>query len=198
MEIQVVGGSIQEREDALIVVNLFEGVTTPGGATGAVDAALGGAIAEAIAGGDLRGKKGEATVLYARGAIPAARVLVVGLGPQEGFGLQGIREAAATAAKKARDLGVASFSSIVHGAGVGGVEPQAAAQAVVEGTILGLYRYQELKGKEPERSDPETFTLVQRDAAQVAAVEAGAEVGQVVAEAACLARDLEPVHAGHH
>ena len=31
---------------------------------------------------------------------------------------------------------------------------------------------------------------MQRDAAQVAAVEAGAQVGQVVAEAACLARDL--------
>ena len=190
MEIQVVAGSIQEQEDALIVVNLFEGVTDPGGATGAVDQALGGAIGEAIASGDVRGKKGEVAVFYSRGAIPAPRVLVVGLGPQDGFGLQTIREVAAAAAKKARDLGVASFSSIVHGAGVGGMEPQAAAQATVEGTILGLYRYQELKNKEVDRADPGTFTLVQRDAAQVAAVEAGAQVGQVVAEAACLARDL--------
>ncbi|NLF15474.1 MAG: leucyl aminopeptidase, partial [Anaerolineaceae bacterium] len=82
MEIQVVAGSIQEQEDALIVVNLFEGVTAPGGATGAVDKALGGAIGEAIASGDVRGKKGEVAVFYSRGAIPAPRVLVVGLGPQ--------------------------------------------------------------------------------------------------------------------
>ncbi|RPI55194.1 MAG: leucyl aminopeptidase, partial [Chloroflexi bacterium] len=190
MEIQVVAGSIQEREDALIVVNLFEEVTVPGGATGAVDQALGGAIREAIAAGDLRGKKGEVTVFYSRGAIPAPRVLVVGLGPRDGFGLQSIREAAATAAKKARDLGAASFSSIVHGAGIGGMDPQAAAQAVVEGTGLGLYRYQELKNKEVDRPDPETFTLVERDPAQLAAVETGAQDGQVVAEAACLARDL--------
>jgi leucyl aminopeptidase len=190
VDIQVVAGSIQEREDALIVVNLFEGVTVPGGATGAVDQALGGAIGEAIATGDLRGKKGELSVFYGRGAIPAPRVLVVGLGPQDGFDLQSIREAAAAAAKKARDLGVTSFSSIVHGAGVGGMDPRAAAQAVVEGTVLGLYRYQELKNKEPDRTDPETFTLVQRDADQIAAVEAGAQVGQIVAEAACLARDL--------
>jgi leucyl aminopeptidase len=190
VEIQVVTGSIQAREDALIVVNLFEGVTTPGGATAAVDQALGGAVSEAIAAGDVRGKKGEAAVFYARGAIPAPRVLVVGLGSQDGLSLQSIREAAAVAAKKARELGVASFSSIVHGAGSGGIDPQAAAQAVVEGTVLGLYRYQELKGKEPDRPDPKTLTLVQRDPAQAAAVAAGAEVGQVVAEAACLARDL--------
>ncbi len=190
MDIQIVAGSIQEREDALIVVNLFEGVTAPGGATAAVDQALGGAIAEAIAAGDLRGKKGEAAVFYSRGAIPAPRVLVVGLGPQDGFSLQRVREASATAAKKARELGVLSFSSIVHGAGSGGMDAEVAAQAVVEGTILGLYRYQELKSKDPDRPNPETFTLVLRDSSQVAVVEAGAEVGHVAAEAACLARDL--------
>jgi leucyl aminopeptidase len=190
MEIQVVAGGIQSTKDELIVVNLFEGTATPGGATGAVDQALGGAIRDAIAAGDFRGKKGETAVLYARDAIPAARVLVVGLGPQEQFTLQGVREAAATAARKARDLGVTSFSSIVHGAGAGGFALEAAAQAVVEGTILGLYRYQELKNKPPDRPDPERFTLVQFDESQVPAVEAGVNVGQIVAEAASLARDL--------
>jgi leucyl aminopeptidase len=190
MEIQVVSGGIQATEDALIVVNLFEGVEVPGGATGAVDQALGGAIREAIADGDLRGKRGEATVFYPRGAIPASRVVVVGLGPQDEFTLQGVREAAATAARKARDLGVPSFSSIVHGAGAGGFALEEAAQAVVEGTLLGLYRYHELKNEPPDRPDPETFTLIQFDEAKVPAVEAGAQAGQIVAEAAWLARDL--------
>ncbi|HZW98842.1 MAG TPA: hypothetical protein VFF10_02170, partial [Trueperaceae bacterium] len=40
--------------DALIV-NLFEGVTSPGGATGAVDKALNGQLSEAITAGDLSG-----------------------------------------------------------------------------------------------------------------------------------------------
>ena len=120
MEIQVVAGGIQATEDALIVVNLFEGVEAPGGATGAVDQALSGAIREAIADGDFRGKKGETAVFYPRGAIPASRMVVVGLGPQDKFTLQTVREAAAAAARKARELGVASFSSVVHGAGAGG------------------------------------------------------------------------------
>jgi leucyl aminopeptidase len=190
MEIQVVAGGIQSTEDELIIVNLFDGVEKPGGATGAVDQALGGAIREMIADGDFRGKRGEVAVLYPRGAIPASRVLVVGLGPEDQFVLQTVREAAATAARKARDLGVGSFSSIVHGAGAGGFALEEAAQAVVEGTILGLYRYQELKNKAPDRSDPERLTLVQFDESKVAAVEAGARVGRIVAEAACLARDL--------
>ena len=190
MEIHVVPGSIQAIEDELIVVNLFEGVETPGGATGAVDSALGGAIREMISSGDFRGKKGEVAVIYPRGAIPAQRVLVVGLGLQEEFSLEVVRWAAASAAGRARDLGASTFSSIVHGAGAGGFPLEVAAQAVVEGTMLGLYRYQELKGKPPDRPDPERFTLVQFDASRVADVESGAGVGFVSAGATCLARDL--------
>ena len=57
MNINVIQGNIAEREDAAIVVNLFEGVTQPGGATGAVDAALGGAITDLISEGDITGKR---------------------------------------------------------------------------------------------------------------------------------------------
>jgi leucyl aminopeptidase len=190
MEIKVVSGAIQATEDELIVVNLFEGVEKPGGATGAVDKAMGGAIGEAIGRGDIRGKRSEVAVFYTRGAIPAARVLVVGLGPQDQFTLQGVHEAAAAAARKARELGVPSFSSIIHGGGAGGFPLESAAQAVTEGTILGLYRYQELKNKPPDRPNPERLTLVQLDEANLPAAEAGVKVGQIVAEAACLARDL--------
>ncbi|MFN2220525.1 MAG: leucyl aminopeptidase [Anaerolineae bacterium] len=190
MEIQVMAGAIQSTEDDLIVVNLFEGVEVPEGATGAVDQTMSGAIRELIADGDFQGKRGEIAVLYPRGALPASRVAIVGLGPQKEFTLESVRHAAAVAAKKARDLGAESFSSIVHGAGVGGFDVKDAAQAVVEGTILGLYRYQELKNKPPDRADPESFTLVQFDESQVTDVEKGAELGEIVAEAACLARDL--------
>ena len=190
MEVQVISGGIQATKDEAIVVNLFEDIEIPGGATGAVDKALNGTIHEAIAAGDLRGKAGEIAVFYPRGTIPAQRVLVVGLGPQEGFSLESVRSAAASAAQRARGLGVASFSSIVHGSGAGGFPLADAAQAVVEGTILGLYHYDELKNKPPDRPDPERFTLVQFDETKVPAVEVGAQAGQIVAEAACLARDL--------
>ena len=101
-----------------------------------------------------------------------------------------MRWAAAAAARKARDLGVRSFSSIVHGAGAGGLNLAAAAQAVVEGTLLGLYRYQELKSKPPDRADPERLTLVSFDVANVPRSKVERGPGEQVAEAVRLARDL--------
>lgn len=190
MEIRAIAGAIQEIDDELIVVNLFEAVKTPGGATGAVDQALGGAIAAVIAAGDFQGKKGETAILYSQGAIPARRVMVVGLGKPEKFGLEEVRWAAAAAAKRARELGVKSFSTIVHGAGAGGLAPDAAAQAVVEGTLLGLYRFRELISEPPDRPDPEQLTVVSFGADQLPELEAAVRTGKIVAEAACLARDL--------
>ena len=42
MEIHVIQGNIAEQATDCLVVNLFDGVTEPGGATDAVDKALGG------------------------------------------------------------------------------------------------------------------------------------------------------------
>ncbi|MGC9399448.1 MAG: leucyl aminopeptidase [Anaerolineae bacterium] len=191
MHIHVVTGEIQKQEAQAIVVNLFEGVTRPGGATGAVDAALRGAISALITEGDFRGKRNEIAVLYPAGAIPAKRVIVVGLGEREKFSVDVVRQASATAAKKARDLGATHVHTIVHGAGVGGIEPERAAEAVVEGAILGLYRFQELKTElEDVRPDVDALTLVEFSAAKVSALEIGARAGQAIAESTLLARDL--------
>ena len=200
MEIRVKAGNIQTEIAPLIVVNLFEGVTEPGGATGAVDRVLGGQIRELISAGDFRGKRNETAVLHPGGAIPAQRVLLVGLGQEEEFDLDGVRQAAGAAAKKAHELGVARFSTIVHGGGRGGLNLEDAAQAVVEGTMLALYRFREHKTEpvEDERPDIEAVTLVVgaqgpsplQDAEKVLVVERGARTGQVIAEAVNMARDL--------
>ncbi len=192
MEIRVKPGSITAEVADLTVVNLFQGVTEPGGATGAVDKALDGAIRDVIAAGDFTGKAGETALLYTRGALPAARVLVVGLGEQEKFNLAAARDAAATAARKARELGVRTVASVVHGAGAGGLEPQDAAQAVAEGTRLGLYRFAGHWSEPPKdrKPDPEALTLVEFDAERLPALERGVGRGEAIVEGVALARDM--------
>ena len=190
MQIEVLTGSITVQKAEALIVNLFEGVTTPAGATGAVDAALGGQISRVVAGGDFKGKVDETAVLYPDGKIPAARVIVAGLGKREKFTYDIVRKVAATAAKKARDLGATVIHTVVHGAGVGGLDIEKAAQAVTEGTILGLYRFRELKTEKDDRSDVHCLVFVEQDVAKVQAIERGAKAGQVVAESACFARDL--------
>ncbi|MFZ2360883.1 MAG: M17 family peptidase N-terminal domain-containing protein, partial [Anaerolineae bacterium] len=80
MQFQVKQGFVQDEATELLVVNLFEGATEPGGALKAVDEALNGLISQIIAAGDVKGKLGETQVLYTGGALPAQRVLIAGLG----------------------------------------------------------------------------------------------------------------------
>jgi leucyl aminopeptidase len=191
MEIAAKAGQIQQEEAELIVVNLFEGVKTPGGATGAVDKALGGLITDLIASGDFTGKLNELAMLYTQGAIPAKRVMVVGLGKEEEFDLDKVRDAAGTVAKRVRQLGVKSYSTIVHGGGKAGLSVETASQAIVEGTILALYRFLEHKSaSDEEETEIEQLTFVEFDADKLPQVETGATAGQVIAESACLVRDL--------
>lgn len=182
--------------DAL-VVNLFQGVTTPTGATGAVDAALGGAISRVIAAGDLSGKLGETAVLYPQGEIQAKRVIVVGLGPESSFSVEAARRASASALLTAKRLGAADVATIAHGAGSGssegggggGLGSEAAAQATLEGALLATYAFAGWRGGKDERRI-ESLTLVGNEPADTAAFEAAAAVANALNAGASLARDL--------
>ena len=119
-------------------------------------------------------------------------MLVVGLGEAAKFDLRGARNAAATAARKARDLGVKTVATIVHGAGIGGLDPAAAAAALAEGSRLGLYRFEGYRSKPPKdwKPDPETLTVLGLDPAHLAAFRAGIARAEAIAAGVTLARDL--------
>ena len=192
MQISVQAASIQTVAADAVVVNLFKGATQPGGATGALDRALGGALRDLIADAELRGELNETVVVHPRGAIPARRVIVVGLGEQAELRLDTVRQAAAAAAQAAARAGARTLATIVHGAGAGGLSIADAAQATVEGTLLGQYRYPAPGAKRDEDAlrAIDALTLVEFDAARIPEIEAGARIGQAVGEATCMARDL--------
>jgi leucyl aminopeptidase len=192
MEILVKRGSITEEAADLIVVSLFEGIKTPEGAAEAVDAALGGAIRDVIEAGDFTGRSGQVVTLYARGALPAPRVLVVGLGEQAKFSVSAARDAAGTAARKARELNVRHIATTVYAAGAGGLTALEASQALVEGTLLGLYRYAGYRSEPPKdwKADPQTMVLVEADVERAAAYPIGVARAEAVVRNVKLARDL--------
>jgi leucyl aminopeptidase len=78
----------------------------------------------------------------------------------------------------------------------GVLPPREASQAVAEGTLLGLYRFERHKSKrdqDEEGEGPRTLdqvTLVEPDADQLPAVEEGLQRGRILAESANFARDL--------
>ena len=67
MKITVALTDITTVDTPALIVNLFKGVKTPGGATGAVDKALDGGISSLIDDGEITGKKGEMTLLHTNG-----------------------------------------------------------------------------------------------------------------------------------
>jgi len=190
LEVKVIIGDIAGVDADAIVVNLFEGVKHPGGATGAVDKALGGAITKLIQQGEIKGKLNEINIIHSLGKIPARIVAVAGLGKQSDFTLDKIRALAAESCRSLRKLNCRQIATIIHGAGVGGIEPEAASQAITEGGILGLYRFRKHMTKEPENHDISETLIVERDAAKLAALEQGCKKGQIIAEATNLARNL--------
>lgn len=183
-------GDITHAEADTIIVNLFQGVTGPGGATGAVDAALDGAITDLIAGGDFSGKLGEVGVLYSGGALPARRVLIAGLGPIDKFGLEAVRRASADAVTKARQLGAKRVATVVHGAGIGSLPVDEAAQATLEGALLATYNFGGWRQGGAEAPQLELISIVEQDDAKAELVAAGAQAAHAVARGVALARDL--------
>ena len=189
MKINVEVGDIARWEDEVVVVNLFEGVGHPGGATGAVDAAIGHQVSAMIATGDLTGRFKEIVVFPSFDRIPGNRVMVVGLGAREAFTLDRIREVSAAAATRVRDMGLRTFATIVHGAGVGRMEIGDATEAVVEGTLLGLYRYTEHK-TDNDRKKIESMTIVNLDKARAGSIRDAVHRGSVTATMTNFARDM--------
>lgn len=188
MRIRAVAGDIAHVEADAVVANLFEGVEKPGGATAAVDHALGGAISSLISRGEIKGKAGEVGIIHTLGRMPAGIVAVAGLGKSQDFTADRIRGVAGDFSRELRKLNCRRIATILHGAGEGGIELAVSAQAIAEGALLGLYSFD--RYRKPEHHDIEDMLFVVQDRGSVALVERSIDRAIVVAEAANLARTM--------
>ena len=109
------------------------------------------------------------------------RVLVAGLGKREEFDAERARVAAAAAVERAKELGAVSLSWAAPATdGVAG--------AIVEGTLLRLYRFDRFKSNRDENGEEGVESL---EVAGETVDEAEVELARVSAVAANAARDLQ-------
>lgn len=146
-------------------------------------------LADLIEPSDWSGKTKQTLLIYPRGAVPARRVLLIGLGKRSSADLDQVREVAAIAAQRARELKVERFAFALP------VVPdhpaEAVAAAITEGSLLGSYRFLEYKTdlKPEDRHEvDELILLAPGDAAEEAT--RGVARGGAVARGVNLARDL--------
>lgn len=192
MNIKVTSMELTAFKGGALIVNLFEKVKTPGGATAAIDKALDGIISKLIKDGQIKGSLEETTVIPTFGKISADKIVVVGLGKKADFNLDRVRRVTAAACKTARAAGVGKAATILHGAGAGGFDPQAVAQAVAEGALLGLYKFDKYFNKSVDDKKTEfiELTLIERDKTLISKIKAGVKNGEIMARAGLFARDL--------
>ena len=174
-------GDIARIQSDAAIVNLFEGVDRPGGATGAVDQALVGLITDLIADGEITGKRGNNVLIHTPsgryGEFAPKRVLVVGLGTRSGFGIDDVREIAAGAVTSLQGVATTA-TTIVHGSGIGGLDTEVAARAMAEGSIVGHYSFNKYKNSSnnPDRRLG-ALNIVEFDDSKVPQVRSGVAIG---------------------
>jgi leucyl aminopeptidase len=179
----------EARADVLVLGQYGDGAR-PAPEVAALDRKLGGLLSRVLKSEKFEGKPGQISYFHTAGAVPAERVLVVGLGPLKrgarARDAEPMRRATASAVRRARDLGAATIAVFMPSAALPARER---AQAVVEGALLGTYRFDKYL-KEKNGKVVRALTVLEPDRRRAATARDGVRLGRIAAEATCFARDL--------
>lgn len=191
------GGILAERSSALIL-GVFEGGLDK--TAKEVDKKIEGKIAKMIRSGEFEPDLNATSIIHTFGQIPAERLLLVGLGERSEFTIEKLRQAGATAAAALRDKGIATATSALHVHAVSGATPQDIGQCITEAMALALYRFGKYKtdkeAKKEQAKELKSIIMPEKDSKRRLALQKGARIGNKVAAAVELARDLVNEPAG--
>ncbi|HEY9844032.1 MAG TPA: leucyl aminopeptidase [Candidatus Obscuribacterales bacterium] len=188
MEVQVVAKPLQEAETEVLVLTVFEDELKQIDYLSALDEQLGGKLSRMIESGEIQGKYREFTLLHVDG-VGARRLLIMGLGKRKDFSLDRIRSIAANSARYARRINVREMA--IHDFSHVAVPPGDCAEALVEGVILGMYRFDKYKSKKKNAEKLlQKIKIIATSEEAVPALSKSAETGKTLAESANFVRDL--------
>ena len=147
-------------------------------------------IKDVIALGDFTGEKGETSLIYTGGAIPADRVLLVGLGESEKLNIEGIRGILGGVSRKVRDLGVGKVGVSLDHLSRGTLDEYDVAEAVAEAFVMGSYQNIHFQTKDLDKFKHLEELVVFSPRANPGKLEEKVSSGTVIGEAVNLCRTL--------
>lgn len=127
-------------------------------------------------------------LIYPRGTLTTRRLLLIGLGQRAELTPDRLCEVAATAAQKAQELKVAKYSFYVKPDST--LSTVVYAQAIAEGSILGLYSFLAHKTDLTTLNQHAIRTLTILASQTDEQLERGVRIGESIARGVTLARDL--------
>ena len=175
---------------ACLVVGIYES-GDPGKAAGELDDATDGAIRDLFKRGDISGQLGDARLLLSLPKVRAPRVVVVGLGKRERFGISAFRQAVAAAmmalkGSKAQDIVNYLTLEDVHD-----TSAYYLARYTVETIGTALYDFSEMKSSRKNKPLPlKKIGVALKSPGERRAATQGAEHANAIVTAMNLARDL--------
>lgn len=190
MHVKFQRGSLARLRTPLVCVPLFEQESLRGGPLAELDGACGGLLSAVDRSGDFTGKLWSQVLLYNPQPSGPRRILLLGVGRKDQLDLERVRQAACRAVKRAGELGVDEL--VIHFPARRPVEPQALAQALVEGGVLGDYRYDQYLTTRESNGGKRVplLAFVATSDVDRAAVQAGIDRGLVLGDVVCKVRDM--------
>jgi len=193
MDVVAQSGNIFETASEVLVVTWFEGEEMPAGTAKSLDQRCDGLLSRLIQERDFEGRLNQISLVYPGVGLPAKRILLAGLGRRADFELEKLRGAFARAAQQIRSINVKSITSFVNFPewSCGRFSLDELTEAVVEGTLLGLYQFTPFKTVDREKiKEVDSFVLVEERVECLPIVSAAAGRAEAIARAVSFARDL--------
>lgn len=151
-----------------------------------LDRRLRGKLRERIEKSKFTGVEGSSLFYSTAGALPASNVLLVGMGKSHEIELDTWRKAAARARKEASAVGAEEIAFYFAPS----QEPENAAAAVVEGTLLASYHFNKYRSNSKPPAELKSLTLFKPGLRRNAAIEKSIRMVQETTPGVFLARDL--------
>ncbi|MEB3246158.1 MAG: leucyl aminopeptidase [Vampirovibrionales bacterium] len=184
-----------------LLLPLHEGFATSDASQGAsspllskLDALLGNALIEHLKlHKPFKGKLGDASAIPTYGKLQAPYIIAVGLGKKEDLNAKALRRSVAAGIRAAMRLKLASVALAFESANSPELDDASSARLLAEGAILGAYQFDTLKGN-AAKTGPNAYgglkTLhIIAPEAQHATLQPGIQLGEIIAQATCTARD---------
>jgi leucyl aminopeptidase len=190
MQFEVWSKGLAELAVECIVAGVFDEPELAGEAR-SLDSATGGRLKALLGRGDFSGRNGETLLLTDVAKLPAARVLLVGLGPRKSFGRKSWRRACTLALNALARTRIASAAFAIERPGARELDDYYFGRCLAELAGSALYRINDLKsGKRPAAPALERIVAGPVRGAGIAQARRGLEHGQALTLAAGLQRDL--------
>jgi leucyl aminopeptidase len=189
VKIFVKKGKLADTKSQTIILTLFEDSKKLTGVALEIDKKSDGLISELIENGDFQAKPSQISVIYTRGSLPAKRIALVGFGKHSEFNLEKLRAAFAKALQHLRNLNIKEAATSINLNLIPRKKDQVA-QAVAEGSLLGLYQYTPFKTVDREDlKDMEQLNII-TDEKDFSLIESAIKKAQIITQAVYFARDL--------